>query len=125
MGADVVPGFERDRAHALGMVFRADWAEEVLHDVRGDLHGEFVFVRAGAEPGRTGDFPDFAGRWWRRVAAKRAGHSERYISAGETRHGICRVCTRGGRGADDWTVAGRLDHGQFFVEMDFLHQCAG
>src|SRR5262249_3734730 len=28
-------------------------------------------------------------------------------------------------GADDWAVARRMDHRQFFVEMDFLHQRTG
>src|SRR5438477_177348 len=28
-------------------------------------------------------------------------------------------------GADEWAVAGRMDYGQFFVEMDFLHQHPG
>src|SRR5258708_20731950 len=72
LGTDVLPGFERDRAATVGMVLRADRTEEVLHDVRGHFYREFVFVRLGAEPGRAGDFPDFAGCGRRRIAAKRA-----------------------------------------------------
>src|SRR5260370_40908760 len=107
------------------MVFGTDRAEEVLHDVRGDFYGEFVFVRAGAEPGRSGGFSDFARRGRRRVAAERASHSERYVSTGEARHGVCGVWTRGGGSANDRPVAGRLGYRQFFLEVDFLHQRAG
>src|SRR5580692_3104509 len=45
VGADVVPGFERDCAAAFRMVFWIDRAEEVLHDLRGGVHGELVLVR--------------------------------------------------------------------------------
>src|SRR5713226_1319819 len=106
MGADVVLGFERDRAAAIGMVFRTDRAEEVLHDVRGDFHGEFVFVRAGTEPRRAGDIPDLAGRRRRRLAAERASDSERYVSPREAWHGVCSVWTCGCCGANDRAVAG-------------------
>ena len=125
LGADVVSRFERDRAAAFGMVFRIDRAEAVLHGLRRALHGEFVFVRARAEPRRARAFPDFARSGRRRIAAERAGHLERHVSAGETRHGVRRLRNRRRGGADDWAMAGRLDYGQFFVEMDFLHQRAG
>src|SRR5260370_22719601 len=107
------------------MVFRAHRAEALLYGVRGYFYGEFVFVRAGAEPRRAGDFPDLARRGRRWVAAERAGDFERHVSAGEARHGVRRVRARRRCGANDWAVARRLDHGQFFVEMDFLHQRAG
>src|SRR6266851_7825601 len=99
------------------MVFGSDRAEKVLYGVRGAVYREFVFVRAGAEPGRTGGFPHPAGRGRWRLAAKRAGDFERHVSAGKARHGVCGVRACGGGGADDWTVAGRLDYRQFFMEM--------
>ncbi len=91
LGADFVSRFERNRAAAVGMVFGINRAEKVLHVVRGDIYGEFVPVWAGAEPGRAGDFPDFAGgrRW--RIAAQRASDFERYVSAREAWHGVCSV----------------------------------
>src|SRR5712664_1916127 len=107
------------------MVLRGDRAEKILQDVRGDIYGELVFVRAGAKSGRAGDFPDLAGRGRRRVAAERASDSERHVSAGEAWHGVCSVRARRGGGANDWAVAGRVDHGPFFLEMDFLHQRTG
>src|ERR1700739_5004403 len=102
------------------MVFRIDRAEEVLHDVRGDIYGELVFMRVGPQPGGARDFPDFAGPRGRRVATEGASDSERYISAGEARHGVCRLRAGRGGGTNHWTVAGRMDHGQFFLEMDLL-----
>ena len=125
MGADVVFGFECDCAAAFGMAFGSAGAQTVLHDVRGGVHGEFVFVRAGAEPGSAGALPDFAGRGRRRIAAERAGDSERHVFAREAWHGVCSVRTCGGCCANDRAVAGRMDYGQFFMEMDFLHQRAG
>src|SRR5258708_35083426 len=91
------------------MVLRGDRAEKILHDVRGDIYGELVFVRAGAEPGRAGDFPDLAGRGRRGLAAKRASDSERHVSAGEAWHGVCGVWARRGGGANDWAMAGRSE----------------
>src|SRR5260370_42325715 len=109
---DFVPGFEVDRVAAIGMVFRADREEALLYDVRGYFHGEFVFVRAGTEPGRAGDFPDLARcrRW--RGAAERAGDLERHVSARPARHGGCRVRARRRWGGNDWAVAQALEHGQ-------------
>src|SRR6202158_1698568 len=104
------------------MVLRADRPEKLLHGVRGAVYGELVFVRTGTEPGRAGDFPNLAGRGGRRLAAERTSDSERYVSAGEAWHGVCDVWARCGCGANDWAMAGRLDHGQFFVEMDFLRR---
>ncbi len=97
----------------------------VLHDVRGDLHGEFVFVRAGAKPGRAGFVPRAARNRRRRIATERTGDFERHVFARKARHGVRGVWTRGGCGADDRAVAGRMDHRQFFVALDFLYQRAG
>ena len=107
------------------MVFGINRAEAVLHDVRGDFYAEFVLVRACAEPGRAGDFPDLAGRGRRGVAAERASDLERHFRAGEAWHGVCGVWARRGCGANHRAVAGRMDYRQLFVEMDFLHQRTG
>src|SRR5579864_200172 len=125
LGADVVSGFECDCAAVVRLVLVLDRAEAVLYVVRGAVHGELIFVRAGAEPWRTGAVPHFAGRGWRRIAAERAGHLERHVFAGEARNGFCGLRNRRGGGADHRSVAGRLDHRQFFLALDFLYQRAG
>src|SRR5207237_816642 len=125
VGADVLFGVERDRAAAFRMAFGTGGTQAVLYDLRGVVHGEFVPVRIGAEPGRAGAVQDFAGRGRGRFAAKRAGDFERHVSAGKAGDGVRGVRDRGGRGADDWAMAGRMDYRQFFVEMDFLHQHSG
>src|ERR1700687_702210 len=43
---------------------------------------------AGAEPWRTRAVSHLARRGWRRFAAQRAGHFERYVFTGEARHGF-------------------------------------
>ena len=82
-------------------------------------------MRVGAEPGHAGIFQDFAGRGRRRIAAQRTSHFERHVFVRETRHGLCGVRACGGGGSHDRAVAGRLDHRQFFVALDFLYQRAG
>src|SRR5712671_3242351 len=125
LGADVLPGLQRDCAAALWMVLLLDWAQAVLYVVRGAVHGQFVSLRPGAELGRARAFPYFAGyrRW--RFAAQRAGHFERHVFGRKARHGFRRVRNRGGRRADHRSLARRLDHGQLFLALDFLHQRAG
>ena len=125
LGADVVSGFERDRSAAFRMAFGIDWTQTVLHVVRGAVYGEFVFVRTGAEPGRAGAVPHSAGCRRRRSAAQRTGNFERHVQHREARHGVCGVRHRRRRRADDRAVAGRLDHRQLFVALDFLYQRAG
>src|SRR5215470_13364367 len=82
-------------------------------------------MRTRAEPRRPGFFPHSAGRGRRRFATKRTSHSQRHVSARKTRHGVCRVrrCRR--RRADHRSLARRVDHRQFFLALDFLHQRAG
>jgi len=82
------------------MVLLLDWAQAVLYVVRGAVHGQFVSLRPGAEPGRARALPYFAGhrRW--RLAAQRAGHLERYVFGRKTGHGFRRVRNRRGRRAD-------------------------
>src|ERR1700686_708956 len=125
LGADIVSGFQRDCAAAVRLVLFVDRAEAILYVVRGAVHGQFVFVRFGAEPWRTRAVSHFAGRRRRRLAAKRAGHLERYVFAGKARNGFRGLRNRGGGGAHHRSVAGWLDHRQFFLALDFLYQRAG
>ncbi len=41
------------------------------------------------------------------------------------RPGICALRHHGGYGAHNWSDAGRVDHVQLFLALDFLHQSAG
>src|SRR5882762_8750268 len=125
LGADVVPGFQRDCAAAFRMVLLLDWAQTVLYVVRRAVHGQLISVRFGAEPGRARAFPYFARYRRRWFAAQRAGHLERHVFGRKARHGLRSVRNRGGRRADHRSLARRLDHGQFFVALDFLHQRSG
>src|SRR6202161_4162380 len=61
----------------------------------------------------------------RRIAAERTGDPERYVFAGKARHGVRGVWTRRGCSADDRAVAGRMDHRQFLLALDFLYQRSG
>jgi len=107
------------------MVFRADRAEAVLHDVRGDLYGEFVFVRAGLRAWAC--LVMF--RILQGVGGGGLQPSEQAILNDtfplEKRgiafavYGLAVVVS-----AHHWPVVRWLDHGQFFLEMDFLHQRA-
>ena len=82
-------------------------------------------VRAGVEPADADHRADFAGRRRRGDGADRAGDHAGKFSAAETRrgHGGVRAGRRGG--ADSGADARRLDHGQLFLALDFLHQPAG
>src|SRR5271168_1711114 len=68
LGADLVPGFQRDRSSALWMALWNPGPQTLLHVLRGPFHREFFPVRIGAEPRRTGLFSHFAGRWRRGIA---------------------------------------------------------
>ena len=46
---------------AVRMAIVADWPEAFLHELRGDLHGQFVLVRVRAQFGDAGVLPHFAG----------------------------------------------------------------
>ena len=81
-------------------------------------------VRTGAEPGAAGFFSHPAGRGGRRLATERAGHSCRYVSAGQARHGVFHLRNGGGGGSRNRPHAGRLDHGQLQLALDFLYQRA-
>src|SRR6266404_131713 len=125
LGAHVVFGLQRDCAAAFWMFLLPDWAQAVFYVVRRAVHGQLVSLRPGTELRRARAFPYFARyRWWR-FAAQRAGHFERYVCGRKAGHGFRGVRNRGGRRADDRSLARRLDHGQFFLALDFLHQRAG
>src|SRR5258707_15287645 len=124
MGTDVVSRVKRHRAAAFGLVLRDDRAKALLHVVRSVVYGQLVPMWPGAEPWRAGALPHSARRRRRRIATKRAGHPERYLFTREAWHGVCSVRNSGRRSSHHWPLAGRLDHGQFFLEMDFLHQRA-
>ena len=56
------------------------------------------------------------------LATQRAGDPCRYVSAQETRDGVCRLWLRGRRRAGDRADAGRLHHRQHVLALDLLHQ---
>src|SRR5215470_10441483 len=100
MGFDLVPGIERDHPAAVRLAFEYDWTQTLLYVVRGAVHGELVFVRAGAKPRRAGALPHSAGSRWGRFATERTGNFERHIFDRKARHGFRGLWHRGGCGSD-------------------------
>ena len=92
------------------------------HDLRGHLHRLFLPVRHCSQPRPAGLLPHLAGRGRRRAAADFAGDSGGKLSQGKTGHGDGGLWHGRGRGAHHRSHAGRLDHGQLHLAMDFLHQ---
>ena len=122
MGADELPGFERDHSADQRVALDDHRPQALLHVLRRAVYGQQLSLRTCAEPGHVDFLSNFAGRWRRRAAAQRAGHPCRYVSAGQARHGLRRV--RHGRGAraGHRPDARRIHHGQLQLALDFLHQ---
>ncbi len=70
LGPDFLSGFQRDRAAGECMAFDNVRAQALLHELRCAFHGEFAFVRLGAEPGDSDRFASSSRRGWRRFAAE-------------------------------------------------------
>ena len=87
-----------------------DRPQAIFHDVAGHFHGEFTALRVSAQPAAIAVVSSCARHRWRRTATNGAGHSQRYISSGAARLGICclrhHCSSRPYRRAD----AGRLDY---------------
>ena len=81
LGADVLPGVERDRPAAVRLAVDGDRPQALLHDLRGAVHRQLVPVRAGAQPRHADRLPRPAGRRRRRPAAERAGDPRRHLPA--------------------------------------------
>ena len=89
------------------------------------VHAEFRDVRPGAEPDHADPFPRAARAGRRRAAARFASHPARDVPARKARHGDGGV--RHGRGvrARGRADAGRLDHRQLYLALDFPDQHPG
>ena len=74
------------------------------------------------EPGDAAVVSCVAGSRRRWAAADGAGHPCRYLPAAPARAGVCALRNYGGDRADDRADAGRLDHFQLFLALDFFHQ---
>ena len=99
--------------------------KRVLALVHRDVHLRVGAVRAGVESADAGHRADFAGRWRRRDGADRAVHHAGKFPAAKTRRGDGGVRAGRRRRADPGPGDRRLDHGQLFLALDFLHQRAG
>ena len=125
LGADVVSGLQRHRAAAERLALFDRRPQAFLHGLCRAVHDQFVSVRVRAQSPHADHLPHSSGRGRRRLAAERAGHSRRYFRSRQARHGICRLWHRGGHGAGHRSDARRLDHRQFQLALDFLHQYPG
>ncbi len=112
VGADVLSRFERHRAAAERLALVDRRTQAFLHELRCAVHDQFVLVRVRAQSPDADRLPNSSGCGRRRLAAERAGHSRRYFSSREARHGIRRLWRGGGHGSGHWSHARRLDHRQ-------------
>ena len=122
LGTDFVSRRERDRAAAIRVAFFIIRTQKFLHVLRCALHRQFFSLRICAEPGLAGFLPRVAGRGRRSASAGVAGNSGGKFSARKT--GTGNGVLRNGRGARSGhrANAGRMDHGQLQLALDFLHQ---
>ena len=98
------------------------WTEALFHDLFGRVYREFFALRDGAESRPSSFLPRAARRGRRRAAADGSGHSGGHLSAATARFGVCAVRHYGHHGAHDRANAGRMDHFQLFLAVDFFHQ---
>ncbi len=82
-------------------------------------------MRAGGVSAHAGLFPHPPGHWRRRPGAQRTGNSRRHFPRQQARAGLRPLWNGGGGGARHRTHPRRLDHRQFQLALDLLHQSAG
>src|SRR5579863_1002647 len=96
LGADELPGVERDYPAAQRLARDSLWPQAFLHVLRGALRGQQFSLRLGADTGNARSLSRAARRGRRRFAAQRAGHSGGHVSAREAGHGFRGVRHGGG-----------------------------
>src|SRR5258707_5952088 len=104
------------------MAGRMAWAEAVLLDVHCVFHDQFLPVRDRTDPCPASPVSSHARRIRRRLAADGTGHLGRYLPSREAGASLCAVWNHGHLRSCDWPDAGRLDHRQLLLALDFLHQ---
>ena len=122
LGAYVLSGLERHRAAAERLALFDHRSQALLHGLRRAVHHQFVSVRARPESPHADRVPHSSRRGRRRLAAERAGHPRRHLCSRQARHGIRRLWHSGGDGSGHRSNTWRLDHRQFYLALDFLHQ---
>src|SRR5579871_6429434 len=122
MGADKLPGRECDRSADHRISGEPVRPKAILPDMHPLFYDQLVFVRHGADARVPAPVSYRPRRIWRRLAAHGAGHSGRHVSTASTRpcvRAVWRDCSVRPR---TWANAWRLDYGQLFMALDFLHQ---
>ena len=124
LGTYLVPRRERYRLTHQRMARGVDWPQAVLHDVACYFYGEFTALRVSAESAAIAIVSSSARHRWRRTATDGASHSQRYVSSGAARLGVC--CLRHYRSSrpDSRADAGRVDYRQLFMALDIFHHAA-
>ena len=125
MGHYVVRRCERDLAAVDRLAYAALRTSPAVHGLGAAVRHRVVSVRARAvdrdadpascHPGRGGrpDDPAVAIAAFVELSERESGHGARIVGDDDARRAGCRA------------VARRLDHRQYFVALDFLHQRAG
>ena len=114
----------RHRPAGLRLALHRHRTQALLHDLRAAVHRLLVPVRHCAQPSGADRRAHPARRGRRRPAALRAGHPGRHVLHRKTRHGLRALRHGRGGGARHRPDAGRLDHRQFQLALDLLHQPA-
>ena len=122
LGAYVVSGLERHRAAAERLALFDHRSQALLHGLCRAVHRQFVSVRARPQSPHADRLPHSSRCGRRRLATERAGHPRRHLRSRQAGHGIRRLWHSGGDGACNRSNAWRLDHRQFYLALDFLHQ---
>ena len=125
VGADQLPGLERDRAAARRLGLEPDGSPQLLRLLHHGLHDRQFSLRRCAIAAHASAVPRDSGRGRRRHAAHGAGHHGRLVRAPQARAGLRTLRPRRGARAIDRAHAGRLDHRQLLLALDLLHQHSG
>src|SRR5215469_7204371 len=122
MGVDFLSGIERNHPANDWLARGCAWSQAVFYELSRYIHGQFTALWVRAQPQFSSSLPSSTRCGGRGLATHGSSYFGGHLSARKAWTCLRSVRNNGDHGTYDWSDAGRLDHIQLLLAMDFLYQ---